>query len=196
MSTKEKIIREAMILFKQYGFKSVSMNMIADELRISKRTIYMEFENKEEIIQACGQLEISRAEQGFDQYETEGKNALEILLRITVYLTQYRASCSPAFFRDITRYSETQGDLRQFKERMEKRLTSLFMRGAKEGLIRPEAEYEVIAQAFGSQFEQIKAEYQPGMSLTFLRGICTDDGVREIERLTENMNIPVRFNYL
>ena len=186
---REKIIREAMHLFKQYGFRSVSMNMIADELHISKRTIYMEFENKEQVIVACEELEISRLEQGLARYEQEAENALDALVRAAVCIWQYRASCSPAFFRDVVRYPEIQEGIRQFKFRLEKRFTALFEQGAQQGLIQPGAEYEVVAQAFASQSEQIKSEYQPGMSLTFLRGICTEEGGREIERLTQSMNL-------
>lgn len=47
---KEKIIAKATYLFLKLGFKSVSMNDIASEMSISKKTIYKYFSSKELLI--------------------------------------------------------------------------------------------------------------------------------------------------
>ena len=47
---KEKIIRESIMLFMNYGVRSVTMDDIAKHLGISKKTIYIHFKDKEEII--------------------------------------------------------------------------------------------------------------------------------------------------
>ena len=43
---KEEIVNQAIKLFLQYGFKSVTMDEIAQHMRISKKTIYAHFSNK------------------------------------------------------------------------------------------------------------------------------------------------------
>ncbi len=50
MGIKERIIVKAGDLFFQYGIKSVSMDELASSLGISKRTIYKNFKDKEEIL--------------------------------------------------------------------------------------------------------------------------------------------------
>lgn len=45
--TKEQVMTTALDLFSQYGIKSVSMDDIARNIGISKRTIYEFFEDKE-----------------------------------------------------------------------------------------------------------------------------------------------------
>ncbi len=47
---KEKIIEKSRELFLKLGFKSVTMDDIANEMAISKKTIYKYFENKEVLI--------------------------------------------------------------------------------------------------------------------------------------------------
>ena len=47
---KEKIISESIELFMKYGLRSVTMDDIAKHMGISKKTIYMHFKDKEEII--------------------------------------------------------------------------------------------------------------------------------------------------
>lgn len=47
---KEKIIQKASDMFMSLGFKSVTMDDIASEMGISKKTIYTHFNNKENMI--------------------------------------------------------------------------------------------------------------------------------------------------
>jgi AcrR family transcriptional regulator len=49
---KDEIIHRATELFLNYGFKSVTMDDIAHELGISKKTIYSHFKNKGELVDA------------------------------------------------------------------------------------------------------------------------------------------------
>jgi len=48
---KEKIIRKARELFLTLGFKSVTMDDIASEMGISKKTIYQHFSNKNKLVE-------------------------------------------------------------------------------------------------------------------------------------------------
>ena len=48
---KEEIVNQAIKLFLQYGFKSVTMDEIAHYMRISKKTIYAHFSNKESLVE-------------------------------------------------------------------------------------------------------------------------------------------------
>ena len=47
---KKSIVQKASTLFIQRGFKSVTMDDLADSLAISKKTLYAHFENKEQLV--------------------------------------------------------------------------------------------------------------------------------------------------
>ena len=49
---KKEIINIASILFLQYGCKNVTMDDIANEMSISKKTIYTYFKNKTDLVKA------------------------------------------------------------------------------------------------------------------------------------------------
>lgn len=49
----ERIIQQATVLFSRDGIKNVSMDDLASSLGISKRTIYENFKNKEDILKNC-----------------------------------------------------------------------------------------------------------------------------------------------
>jgi AcrR family transcriptional regulator len=55
---KERIIKSALNLFWRYGIKSVTMDDIAKDLGISKRTIYQHYSDKEAILALVIQEEI------------------------------------------------------------------------------------------------------------------------------------------
>ena len=47
---KNRIVEEAALLFRTYGIRAVTMDMIASNLGISKRTIYENFRDKDELL--------------------------------------------------------------------------------------------------------------------------------------------------
>ncbi len=47
---KEVILKKTGDIFLKLGFKSVTMDDIASELGVSKKTIYKYFKNKEELV--------------------------------------------------------------------------------------------------------------------------------------------------
>jgi AcrR family transcriptional regulator len=53
---REKIIKKAGGLFLKVGFKTITMDDIAREMGISKKTIYKHFENKELLIEATSEI--------------------------------------------------------------------------------------------------------------------------------------------
>tara|TARA_B100000902_G_scaffold376518_1_gene407679 strand:- start:1218 stop:1829 length:612 start_codon:yes stop_codon:yes gene_type:complete len=53
MQMKKKIILKALNLFLSLGFKSVTMDDLAQSMSISKKTIYQFFKNKNQLISSC-----------------------------------------------------------------------------------------------------------------------------------------------
>lgn len=51
--TKEDLLLQSLTYFKKFGSKNVTMDDLASELAISKKTIYKYFSSKEELISEC-----------------------------------------------------------------------------------------------------------------------------------------------
>jgi AcrR family transcriptional regulator len=51
MDYRQTIVEEAAVMFRTYGIRAVTMDMLASHLGISKRTIYEVFRDKDELLQ-------------------------------------------------------------------------------------------------------------------------------------------------
>ena len=74
---KEKIIAKATDLFMKLGFKSVTMDDIAGEMCISKKTIYKYFCNKELLIAETTEIVHKAIHQSIDTIVAKNHNAIE-----------------------------------------------------------------------------------------------------------------------
>lgn len=74
---KEKIIEKASDLFLKLGFKSVTMDDIAGEMCISKKTIYKFFCNKEILIEESTAMVHKAVHQSIDDIVEKNHNAIE-----------------------------------------------------------------------------------------------------------------------
>lgn len=74
---KAKIIRKASEMFLKLGFKSITMDDIANEMCISKKTIYKHFANKKNLIQQSSAMLHEEIHQGIDLIIAKNYNAIE-----------------------------------------------------------------------------------------------------------------------
>ncbi|HEU4791163.1 MAG TPA: TetR/AcrR family transcriptional regulator [Flavobacterium sp.] len=74
---KDKIISKATELFLKLGFKSVTMDDIASEMCISKKTIYKFFCNKELLIEESTEMVHKTIHESIDTIAAKNYNAIE-----------------------------------------------------------------------------------------------------------------------
>jgi len=74
---KEQIIKTAKLMFLKLGFKSVTMDDIASEIGISKKTIYKYFSNKDILIENTIELAFSEVQEIIIKIENLNLNAIE-----------------------------------------------------------------------------------------------------------------------
>ena len=74
---KDKIIKKATDMFLKLGFKSVTMDDIACEMCISKKTIYKYFSNKDILIEESIQVVHKEINETIDKIVAQNFNAIE-----------------------------------------------------------------------------------------------------------------------
>ena len=79
---KEPILAKATDMFLNYGFKSITMDDLAKELGISKKTIYSHYQNKTKLVEASVMRVFQEISQGIDQICALEKNPIEELYEI------------------------------------------------------------------------------------------------------------------
>lgn len=76
---EEEIIEQAIRLFLQYGFKSITMDEIAQQMRISKKTIYTYFSTKEDLVEKASLIHHSRI---MERLQTIAKQAKDPIIEL------------------------------------------------------------------------------------------------------------------
>jgi len=83
---KANILEKAAELFLNLGFKSVTMDDLANEMGISKKTIYTHFRNKTELVEACTLHIFQLISSGIDHICSLKKNPIEELYEIKKFV--------------------------------------------------------------------------------------------------------------
>ncbi|RKR14592.1 TetR family transcriptional regulator [Maribacter vaceletii] len=83
---KEKILEKAADMFLNYGFKSVTMDDLAQEMAISKKTIYSHFKNKTELVNEITSSLFCSVSEGIDAICALEKNPIEELYEIKKFV--------------------------------------------------------------------------------------------------------------
>lgn len=87
---KDQVIEAARELFHQFGFKKVSMDEIAAKAGVTKKTIYMYFSSKEELLKYFIQEEILNMEKLVEDIEAKNLDFFETVNQAIYAILQYR----------------------------------------------------------------------------------------------------------
>jgi len=83
---KEKILQKATEMFLNLGFKSVTMDDLAQEMGISKKTIYTHYENKTKLVEESTSHLFCNISEGIDYICSLNKNPIEELYEIKKFV--------------------------------------------------------------------------------------------------------------
>jgi AcrR family transcriptional regulator len=70
-AAQARVITAALDLFSRYGVGGTSLQMIADEIGVTKAAVYHQYKTKDEIILAAAQAELARLQAVIDAAEAE-----------------------------------------------------------------------------------------------------------------------------
>ncbi len=104
MQVKEDILINSHSLFCRYGIRSVSMDDIARELSISKKTIYQYFKDKDELVNNVTQYHLEFEKDEFNQIAKSAIDPIDELTKISVCLRQNLKDLNPSLVFDLKKY--------------------------------------------------------------------------------------------
>ena len=100
----ERIINKARELYFSFGLKSVTMDALAKETGISKKTLYQHFTDKDEIIDVVVADLLESHQQQIESCRSAATNVVhEVHLQLTAILTLF-LDIRPAFFNEMQKY--------------------------------------------------------------------------------------------
>lgn len=152
---KERILAEAERLFWKYGIRSVTMEDIAKELGISKKTIYQHFPDKEQILYQVIQHKTSRSQSEMECMVIDAANPIEEILSVLNMMQKNADQISPNLLMDIKRYYPQAFSLfRQYKEgQIMRSILENIQKGVVEELYRADINPAILARLRVEQIE-------------------------------------------
>jgi len=148
MEVRDRIKQKADELYRRYGIKSVTMDEIAAQLGVSKKTIYQSFSDKNELVDAVVGDMLRENRECCVTYRERSENAIhEVFLAMEMLQVMFD-NMNPSIVHDIERnYPETFKKFRDFKYRfLFETLKENILRGIQEKLYRPEITVDVVVR--------------------------------------------------
>lgn len=196
MEMKARILAGTHELFMKYGIRSVSMDDISKHLSISKKTIYQEFKDKDELVHDLMKTKLQEDKREFHSLGKESANAIDEVFNIMKHMGKVIGQVNPTVFYDLQKFHPESWKLfKTFKEEFILSIVeSTLERGIREGLMRPEISIKILSRM---RMEQIEMGFNPAvfppdkfkildvqlaMIDHFLYGICTLKGHKLINK--------------
>jgi DNA-binding XRE family transcriptional regulator len=190
---ESKIIHKATELFLKLGFKSVTMDDIANEIGISKKTIYKYFSNKELLIEKGTTILHDKIEMGINQIVSDNHNAIEENFEIRkMFANMFKIAETSPVFQLKKHYPEIHTKLmRRSIEICTKCFRTNIEKGIKSGLYRQNLDIESFIKFYYtlifsinentvSEKELLKQEL---IALEYhTRAMATPAGIAELEK--------------
>ena len=197
---REKIIHKAADLFLTLGFKSVTMDDIANKMGISKKTIYVHFANKTKLVEATTLHVFEAISQGINCICAVNKNPIEEIFEIKQFVMEHlKDEKSSPQYQLQKYYPKIYGALKSKQTCvMQDCITENLKRGVDMGLYRNTISIDFISRVYINNMICLKdKELFPlkDFSMTelmenyleyHLRGICTPKGLEILTRIINN----------
>lgn len=198
---EQRIVKRASELFLMHGIKSITMDFIAGDIGISKRTLYEVFRDKDALLLKTLAYQEEKSREERDKLALTCTNPFELGLKEFARISQAIRRVNRNYMRDLQKYhpkvlpyleanrkSNTEGVIRLTEE------------GIREGYVRPELNGRLLALILQAQFEILMnfekiEEYNFSFSevfetivINFARGMATQKGLELVDNYLSKKN--------
>jgi AcrR family transcriptional regulator len=148
MDPKERILIKAKDLFMQFGIRSVSMDDIANNLGMSKKTLYQYYADKDELVSAVVDQHINSIQGDCMNCREQSRDAVhEIFLTMDRIMVEFN-NMNPMLLYDMEKFHFRA--FRTFKDHKDKFLAQIIKAniewGIREELYRPEINIDIMTK--------------------------------------------------
>lgn len=185
-------------LFLEYGAKAVTMDDVAKTLRISKKTLYQKYQNKEILLEETLAHGIEKVLEKMKNLDEEVDNAVERMFSRDADIEEMSQSNNSIHLKQLIKYYPEifNRHMLYFSEKLSEILIQNIQRGRKQGLYREDFDEQLYARLFfhlamsfdNSPYFQTgnlsRKEYQHKALTFYMNSITTEKG----KAVMENFN--------
>ena len=191
-----KILQGAASLFMRIGIKSVSMDDIARELGVSKKTIYKHFSDKEDLVLKVIETDMQQEMFSCNTCYSTDENAVQKMIDISKHISHQHRDINPTVIFDLQKYYPSAwAKVDAFRSDF---ISSVIIQNIEEGqnetLYRQEIKPKIAAAMYGTLIQGMMQQMIQGdnnydfktlhlqMVSYHLFGICTQEGRSYLEQ--------------
>lgn len=192
---RERVIVAASKAFLEKGVKAVTMDHVARVLKMSKRTIYQLFKDKEALLLACYEKQHKQDQAMMERMAANAGNVLEALLEIFAYRMRTVGALRPSHFEGVSKYDSIYVFRRTTFEQDRQRAIAFMADSVKQGVFREGVDFDLVYVMIDNlitwvmtseHFANNRIDYLfINSTLVVVRGICTQKGIDIIDRFLE-----------
>jgi TetR/AcrR family transcriptional regulator, cholesterol catabolism regulator len=195
MESNERVILKSIELFTKSGIRLVTMDQIAEEVGMSKRTIYELFKDKDALVVECLEAMYRLQMKEIQDILDNSPNVIEALYNVSKHGELKKAQISHLFFEDIRKLYPHMWNMQ--KNRAQNKETSfsykILVKGIEEGIFLKDLNIEVVDTFMYTMMETIhKKEIFPentsdkellrNIIIPYYMGISTEKGKKLLEK--------------
>ncbi len=194
------IIEKSGELFKKYGIKSVSMDDIAQQLSISKKTLYQYFKDKADLVVKVVNSHNCDQDQKFIEIINSNLNAIDSLIEVSKHLIEMLKGINPPILYDLRKYYPelTKDLIVNRKEHVYDNIKNNLLKGINEGLYRDDLNPDIITAIYVKRMDDVffeddiylnkfpQHEMFTQLFIYHIRGIASSKGLKYFENRIKN----------
>jgi len=199
MEPRERILKGAEELFFGNGIKSITMDDIAKHLGISKKTIYLSFADKDEIVHTLMKEALKADTEMFDEISKSAENFVAEVFMMMKQMNSILTKVNPSVFFELQKYYPNTWKLfSDFKiECVCRHVEVALEKGIKQGIVRADLNPKLLSRL---RMEEVELGFDPevfppdkfkvlevqvALLEHFLYGVCTLRGHKLINKYKE-----------
>ena len=177
---------------------SVRMDDVAQELSVSKRTLYEIFGSKEALLMECMKKHIAHMSQMLEDEIGREEDVLTVFLKHLEVLINESRERDRNKFEDIDKYPKLKKMFHEHLADMARRMRGFMELGVKQGVFRDDLNMDVLMKAFSAMGAMVNKECErgelrydeliDGTIVVLLRGIAAPKGMAKLEKYRYKSN--------
>ena len=202
MDYKDRITEEAAHLFMKYGIRAVTMDSLSHHMGMSKRTIYENFSDKDELLLHVIETMAAKQKEVFRRIMDSSENVIEALFNMLTSASAHMKNQNPTYMRDLKKYHYSvyericsKGDIRNYEMSI-----AMLKRGVDEGIFRKDLNLDIVNIGIHgviditrdneelSLAEYTNLEILDNLLFNYLIGISTSKGQKLINQYKKQKN--------
>lgn len=194
-TSKRRVIDYATQYFFKKGIRNVTMDSISQGLKMSKRTLYQLFADKEQLIIACLEMMMDQTLLLKEKMIAEKHETLEIILKLMEMRLSHFSKMSERYVLDISHYPAVKAFFEEFKNTYIEEGNVFIQKCMAEGTFRQDLNPLIISRAVyisafsvasSHDFDEFTLnEIVMNTTIITLRGCCTVKGIAIIDRFLD-----------